>query len=299
MSVYADDLLPLFLRVRDPAWSTTPGATRAWLQDRLDEAIEVHTLPDRALVVWGPPRGAVQHAVIAADPSDAGALAWLGARLQSLHGLHDGFAARVDGAVGPLLQALLPCGFGPVSVELTGGVREALEALGDRGARLPEGFAIRPLEAADVAQVVAQRRAGFEAHPEHGYPTSPDPTVRARIDASIADTLLDAARADVPTQHVVTQDTRVVGSFGVTPAEGAHGIDLFLVPSARGRGLAWCGYGVLLRTLADHGITRFDGTTASPAVVHVSAVLGRRVHTVILGHRPPFLPLGNLSVPRA
>jgi hypothetical protein len=292
-----DDLFALVLRTRSPEHPSSIQGLRAWLGDRLDQAVWHERFADRAFLVWGPRRESIppsQRAVIALDLSDGEAAAWMAEALASLPGLDSAFTADLDPAYSPLLSLLEPRGFRAVRFRLEGQVTTALEALDRRSPAAPAGFTVRPMRAEDIPEVLAQRRRAARADPSLGHPRALDGTSAgdAAIDAALRDQLLrqlgsSRTSSRSPSQLVLIRSDRIVGSVGFVPVEGGRGIDLLVVPEMRGRGLAWLAYRHLLLAMRRHGVSRFDGETSSPAVVHISRQLGRRVSSIELGYRAP------------
>ena len=64
------------------------------------------------------------------------------------------------------------------------------------------------------------------------------------------------------------------------------GVEVFLTPAVQGRGLGVLLYLVMLRRMLELGVRTFHGTTANPAVVHLSKKMGRSLRgwKVVRGH---------------
>ena len=229
-------------------------------------------------------------------PGDMEAQAWAGdtlvawkARLDHsfvaiLPPTQGGVLDSIEGR-GYRLQALVLHGDPGVAFERLGGTHELRER--EHTARTEHGSRIEPLRSVEhVEELVEQRRLFFTGNPQVS-PISTSRTVddaqQARIDEFVRRSLLESMRNDDDTQFVVTRSDEVVGGFGLVPCDASPvwgnsvGVEVFLNPSAHGVGLGTLFYLVMLRRMLELEVRTFRGTTANPAVVHMSRRMGRRL----------------------
>lgn len=239
-------------------------------------------------------------------PDDTDAQTWAGDTLLAWKDrLDHSFVTILPPTQRRVLEAIEGHGYRIQALRLHGDPGIAFERLGGSSAlrereqipRDAHGICFAPLcSRKHVEQLVEQRRAFFTCNPQ----VSPISTTRtiddaqqAQIDQFVRLSLLDGMRESLGTQFVVTRANEVVGGFGLVLGEASPvwgkcaGVEVFLQPSVQGLGLGPLLYLMLLRRMLELEIRTFRGTTANPAVIHLSHKMGRRLRgwKIVTGHR--------------
>ena len=266
------------------------------------EAVEVLRTGDRAraAVVIGRPRAGMLGletipGEVYCGPDDLDAQYWAADTLlaQGVR-LDHRFVALLSSTLPGVLDKIEGRGFKVQALELHGDQSVAFERLGgaealrDRECRMRDGHGIHigPLHSTEqVESLVEQRKLFFGSHQEVSPISASralDAGQQAEIDAFVRKTLLEGMPDRAGTQFVVTRsDDEAVGGFGLllrdnSPVWGkCAGVEVFLNSSAQGKGLGALMYLVVLRRMLELNVRTFRGTTANPAVVHLSRKMGR------------------------
>lgn len=212
---------------------------------------------------------------------DRRATPWIRERLAAHRRLFtDEVAAHVTLRDEHLVPDLERAGMHLDSIQLAGDPRRALHRLRRRyGEPGWTSVECRPLESLrQVRAVVALTRAEFTRNPRFGAFASRPRFVRSFTAALRAD--LDRA---IGNQWVLVRGSDVVGHFGFNHfAQSALGCSVAafgvtLDRSLQGAGLAKIAYRTMLERMVELDVGLVVGITAQPPVMHMSAVMGRRL----------------------
>lgn len=239
-------------------------------------------------------------------PDDADAQTWAGDTLVARKDRLDrSFVTILPPTQRRVLEAIEGRGYRIQALRLHGDPGIAFERLGGSNALRERekismdahGICFAPLcSRQHVEQLVEQRRAFFTSNPQVSPISTArtiDETQQAQIDQFVRQSLLDGMHESQGTQFVVTHSNEAVGGFGLILSDASPvwgkcaGVEVFLQPSVQGLGLGPLLYLMLLRRMLELEIRTFRGTTANPAVIHLSHKMGRRLRgwKIVRGHR--------------
>jgi len=229
-------------------------------------------------------------------PGDEDAQTWAADRLVRIAPrVDDSFVAVLPPTQRLVLDLIEGRGYRTQALVLHGRPRTAFDRLGGeaelrrrrRAARDEHGLTVSPLSTADhVEQLVEQRRQFFTSNPQVSPISSTrtiDAAQQAQIDDHVRRSLTNGMQGDIPEQFIVTRSGDVVGGFGVVRCETSPiwgktmGVEVFLNSSAQGKGLGTLIYLTMLHHMLALGVDTFRGTTANPAVIHLSRKMDRRL----------------------
>jgi hypothetical protein len=229
------------------------------------------------------------------DQSDQAAFAWLYQTIiDDLPKIDDGAMLTLPLAYQKLWPAWRKIGFSIESLSFGGFPRIALDSLlAKQSQPWPDlaalNLTLTPIHDANhIHEIAALRADVFRRQPEYCW-FYHNPGVAEQFDS------MTRARLTAGRQWRLDRNNHILGFFGY----GAQTTELFgksvsldfaFAPEIQGLGLGRLAYKVMLKAMIDDGIAYFNGTTANPAVLHMSRHLLRPIITFNLRqaeHCPP------------